>query len=116
MRWRAGAAGGRDGDGDDAAVGGVGRAPDEAELLESPHLAAGRGRVHPGGAGELAERRRAVLVDAPQQRVRGAGQVDAGGDAQGRVPVAAGPEPVELLEPPLDRGHVVTPVPHGGRP
>ena len=80
-----------------------GDALDEAELLELAHLAAGRRRVHAGRAGEVAERRRAVLVDAAQQRVRGTGQVDPAAAVKPRVPVAAGPEPVELLEPPLDR-------------
>ena len=61
----------------------------------------------PVGASEVAERRRAVLVDAPQERVRGTGQVDARGRGQPGMAVAAGPEPVQLLEPPLDRAHVV---------
>ena len=101
------AAGERDRDGDDAAVGGVGRALDEAELLEPADLPAGRCRVHPGGAGEVAEGGRTVLVDAAQQRVGRTGEVDPRRRGQPRVPVATGPEPVELLQPPLDRGHVV---------
>ena len=60
---------------------------------------------------------RAAEHEQPEQHQRGHGGPDLGDlsgrqRGQGRVPVAAGPEPVELLEPPLDRGHVVHAFPH----
>ena len=77
----------------------------EAELLEPAHLASGRRRVHAGGAGEVAER--------SPDRARRCGAAARTRDGTGRrrpprsepgVPVAAGPQPVELLERPLGRG------------
>ena len=104
--------GGRDLDHDHACVVGVRGPLHEAELLQLAHLPTGRRRVHAGGPGELAERRRPVLVDPTQQRVGGAGEVDTGRGREPGVPVAARPQAVELLERPLGAGHVV----HGTGP
>ena len=107
MRCRASRPARGDLDDHDACVGLVGDAVGEAELLEPAHLTSGRRRIHAGRPGQLAQGRGPVLVDAPQQRVGGPGEIDPGRRGQGRMPVAVGPQAVELLERTLGAGDVV---------